>query len=205
MTRVIGWTILLSCLCGCINVGLGPSEEVPEIRFHAVVLPASPDAPSSPRADALAVAPFSAARRYGVRVVARDAPEVIDFLEFERWSDPPDDAVFQAMREALASTGRFGMVSPASSGLRTSLLLEGQILDFDLRRSAAAPWSASLRVRLDLSSREGSPLHSGVFHASHPISGPKAEGLGLAMGLCVTDVAGQALAAWTAAGLLPDR
>lgn len=188
-------------LGGCINLGLGGDAELPEMRRHT--LEAATGVTARPgKAPATAVRAFGARARYDAHVVRRDAPDDFAYLDFERWGDPPADAVTDAVREALATSGAFEFVSSAGDALRVERYLDGYVLGFDLVRTPSGPWKARFAARLSLSDKDGRMLHSALYEATRDLPGASPDGLGVAMGAAVGEAVGRALVSWDAAGLM---
>lgn len=187
---------------GCINLGLGgdPSK-LPEMHRHTLEAATGVTARAG-KAPATAVRAFGARARYDIHVVRRDDADDFAYLDFERWGDPPADAVTDAVREALASSGAFTFVCSAGEALSVERYLDGYVLGFDLVRTPSGPWKARFAARLSLSDRDGRMLHTAVYEATRDLAGPSPDGLGVAMGAAVGEAVSRALVAWDAAGLL---
>ncbi len=211
MARHIGRlarVLALLTAAGCIQ--LGPDGDAPVTRHHAIDAPSAPrsgekgaEAPRM-RAPPLAVRPFSAPERYDERVVRRGDDGSLEFLEFDRWAERPEDALFHGVQERLAASGRFEAVFDAAVDHRAELTLDGHLVACDLAADRGGRNRARLTVRLDLGRRhDGRVLHSQVYSAERPLSGTATAGLGGAMSACLADVLDDALAAWTKSGALP--
>jgi ABC-type uncharacterized transport system auxiliary subunit len=195
---------------GCITVGLGSKAETPETHRHLLDAatgvrhqPAPPPAAAGvAKPLTIAVRAFSGRSRYDLRVVRRDGPDAMTFLEFERWAEPPTDAITDAVREALAATGAFRFVSRASDGAEVDRWLDGYLLACDLVRTPSGPWKARCAVRLTLTERVGTSLASSVYESTQPLPGAGTDGLGPAMSAAVGEIVTKALADWESAALL---
>jgi len=184
----------------CISLGLGDGTH-PEMHRHSVDA-ATGVAARPGKTPGLAVRPFGARARYDVRVMRRDGADELTYLEFERWAEPPADAATDAVREGLAASGAFVVVSAAADALAVDLFLDGYVLGFDLVKTAAGPWKARFAVRLSLSTRAGTSLHTAVYETTRDLPGASPAGVGPAMSAAVGDAVNRALADWAKAGAL---
>ncbi len=187
---------------GCINLGLGGDPaDLPEMHRHTLDEATGVTARAG-KAPATSVRAFGARARYDIHVVRRDDADDFAYLDFERWGDPPADAVTDAVREALASSGAFTFVCAAGDALAVERHLDGYLLGFDLVPTKSGPWKARFEARLSLSDLNGRLLHSAVYETSRDLPGASPAGLGIAMGAAVGEAVSRALVAWDAAGLL---
>ncbi len=192
--------MLATLLAGCVHVG--PEADAPAIRRHALDLLPPPTVQLPDGVHTLAVRDFDSRRRYEARVVRRTPEGALTFLENERFVEDPRECVTTVVREALAQSGAFRLVVPASGGFETDLLLDGNVLAFDLVEPKSGPWTAHLALRLTLADAHGGVLSSAALDAERPLPGPSPEGLGPALGACLREVLDRALAAWREAGVL---
>ena len=194
---------LALALSGCITVGLAGGDEDRQIRFHTLdgsVVAASVKESSS---KVLKVREFEALQRYEPRVVRRTEDQTLEHLEFERWADEPTDAVTIGVWHALATSGLFDGVLRAGSDHAVDLVLDGFIQRYDLVRTASGPWQARFSIRFDLAdARTGKLLNSRTVDVSRELPGPAADGLGRAMGQCVSEAVRVASDRWLKSGAL---
>lgn len=192
-----------AALAGCISVKVGSDEEPAEAdRFHALdraelgpgatsgaPLGAPPPAAAKGPLPVIAVRAFRARDRFDRHVVRHDGPGLVTPLDRDFWADEPDAAVTEAVREALASCGRYAAAVDPSDAHRAQLALDGVLLDFTW---SADPPSARFAARFTLSdAATGQVLSTSVHEAVEPFSGPATSGLGPAM----SRAAGRALRA----------
>jgi ABC-type uncharacterized transport system auxiliary subunit len=194
----------------CITVGLGEPRAVPEDRFHALdaalLEPLVRRADEPPPDAVVAVRTFGARRRFDDRVVVRREHATLAYLEFERWTEPPDLAVTDAVREALAASGLVRAAFPAGEGHLAHLVLDGYVLDFEVREPPEGPLVAHARVRLDLGDMvSGELVSSGAYAGTAELPGRTVDGLPQAMGRALGAALGSALASWRAGGVLERR
>ena len=180
---------------GCIQ--LGPGEDAPEIRRHALDAAEVPDAGEPGALPSLAVRGFTARGRYDLRVVRREVSGQVRLQEFERWLEAPSDALTTVVRENLARSRAFASVSAAEAGFEAALVLEGSVLAFDVVDAQDGARSARLALRLDLAEARGGRLvHSATWTAERPLPDGDEAHLGPVMSACVADVVARAVPAW---------
>ncbi len=184
---------------GCVNLGDGKH---PDIHRHSVDAAVGVAPSKTSTSWGLAVRAFSARSRYDVRVVRRDGPDELTYLEFDRWAEPPADAATDAVREGLATSGAFHSVSSAGDAIDVDRFLDGYVLAFDLVKTPSGPWKARFDARLTVSAKDGRLLHTAVYETTHDLPGASPAGLGPAMSAAVGDAVNRALADWAAAGAL---
>lgn len=194
-------------LASCVSVKLGPDKESAEAdRFHALDRAEVGALPPAPGAlPVIAVRTFRTRDRFDRHVVRREGPGLVSSMDHDHWADEPDAAVTEAVREALASCGRFAAAVDPSDAHGAQLVLDGVLLDFSW---GADPPVARFAARLTLSSAVGGDvLSTSVHEADEPVPGPGTAGLGPAMGRAAGRALRAALERWekSGGGAVPGR
>ena len=213
---------------GCITVDIAGNKDaaIPEERFHALDAadlgasgattgatragaatsasggtsgPSDAPAPATLRRPVIAVRSFRARDRFGKHVVRRDDAGRITPLDHEIWADEPSQAVSDAVREALSSTGRFAAAVDPSDAHESDYVLSGTLLEFavvlprgsseraDAQQTPSPGASgvaakALFRARMTVAdSRSGRVRATGAYSGEADLPGPTAAGLGPAM------------------------
>lgn len=188
---------------GCLSVGGSGAPAVEKVHALDSAQLTTSQGGGGP---ALSVRSFSARRRFDDRVVRREPGGGVVMSETERWAESPADAVTDAVREALAQSGSFAGVFPATGGYVAALTLEGYVLACDLVRTPSGPWKALFRVRLDIGNvKTGVLVTSGVFEGLADLPGAASEGLGPAMGTAIGKAMDAAVADWKLRGVLSGK
>jgi ABC-type uncharacterized transport system auxiliary subunit len=199
MRALIVAFVLCLATSGCINVG--PSEELPEMRFYAID-PVRTGAEVGRGARTIALRPVTGPRRYEERVVRRLESGRVEFLEFDRWAETPEQGLERATLAALLWTGKFDAVVLASIDVDAQLMLDAYIVACDVVGSMDAP-QAQLTLWFVLSDNDKATLlDSRTATAKLPIPGPGLDGLGPTMAACASEVVDQVVAEWEKRGLL---
>jgi len=191
--QIASLVVVALALPGCLSLG----GEPPEIRRHSIDLPEVAPPPADHVFGPIIVRQFAARGRYEPRVVVRDAPGRLTYLETDRWVEEPSEAVTTVVRESVAASGLFEAVAASTSEMRTDLVLDGALLACDLVPGGATGWSAHLVLRLEVTQRSsGEMVASSVYESRKALPGPSTDGLGAAMGDCVEEIVARAIADW---------
>lgn len=161
--------------------------------------PSDASAPATLRRPVIAVRSFRARDRFGKHVVRRDDAGRITPLDHEIWADEPSQAVSDAVREALAATGKFAAAVDPSDAHESDYVLSGTLLEFAVvlprgssertdAQQATSPGAsggaakALLRARMTVAdSRSGRVRATGAYSGEADLPGATAAGLGPAM------------------------
>ncbi|MFW6164465.1 MAG: ABC-type transport auxiliary lipoprotein family protein [Planctomycetota bacterium] len=133
----------LPALAGC----LWPERSYVQVTYYSID-PALRAAPSETPPDlALAVRAVESASRYHERILTRGDGHTVEYLEFERWVEPPAEMLTRALRRGLSEAHVSGVVADERLLRRPDVVVDGKLTRFDLVRGKAG-WSAACELEL---------------------------------------------------------
>lgn len=142
---------------------------------------------------ALGIKDFQASSTYNDRIVHRPSPHRLEYLEYERWGDLPADMTTTVFVKSFRDAGLFRHVSSAQNVRGLALILDGEMLQFeiveDLGKQRA---SCSLYLELQSADEDGI-LWSQEFTCDAPCTIEDKESVAEAMSLAIGQIFGQAV------------
>ena len=185
------WHISLLIVCGFLTGCLGARPFIP-VRYYSLepLTDSVPHATQS-RTIALGIQPFTAASRYHERMLYRLSEVEVNFYEYDRWVEPPEEMVTRIVADALRASGLFPQVRQVANLQLPAWLLSAVLLRFDEVRgphlSRAECW-----LQLELRrARDEQLLWSKTLRAAAPLNGKSAAALATAMTTAVHQIARQ--------------
>jgi ABC-type uncharacterized transport system auxiliary subunit len=183
---VLACYIVVSYLLG----GCLGSRDFTPIRYYSVgALPETVPRATRSWPISLGVRPFTAATRYGDRILYRLSAVEVGFYEYDRWVEPPEEMVTQVLISTVRASALFRQVVSADNVSLPAWLLSGELMRFDEVReegkSLAECW-----LRLELRrARDEQLLWSEVIKAAVPLATETPEALAQAMSRAVQQTA----------------
>lgn len=149
-----------------------------------------------PRAEAsertLAIRELEAGAPYRQPIVYRTEGHILNAYGLDEWSEPPDDMVTQAIKDAIVDSNRFADVGRPLDMVRPDLILTGTLRRFEEDRTVT-PREAVVEVRLELRESLGKKnLWSATLTEREPFEGDTRSALAAAMSRAVSRIAEQA-------------
>jgi ABC-type uncharacterized transport system auxiliary subunit len=131
--------------------------------------------------------------RYGQRMVSRTSAVKLEYDEYNRWGENPEDLVGEALTQALRDRRVFASVVGPDVDVPAVVSIEGRVLAFERGPDGNAVCALALVLRR---SRDGRPVWSETVTATTPAKGSSAEALAQAMSQSVARIADQCAEAW---------
>jgi ABC-type uncharacterized transport system auxiliary subunit len=184
---VLGVLMVCAFLTGC----LGARQFTP-VRYYSLE-PLTDNIPQAIQrwTIPLGIQPFTAATRYRERMLYRSSEVEVNFYEYDRWVEPPEEMVTRLIAAALRDAGLFQQVQQVANLQLPAWVLSGELLRFDEVRGAQASRAACwLRLALRRAQDERL-LWSKTLRAAVPLSHKSAAGLAVAMSAAVQQIAQQ--------------
>lgn len=185
--RVVSLLILCGLLTGCLD-----SRQFTPVRYYSL----EPLTDNIPRATQswripLGIQPFTAASRYRERMLYRSSEVEVNFYEYDRWVEPPEEMVTRMIAAALRAAGLFQQVQHVDDVRLPAWILSGELLRFDeVRGPQASRAECWLRLALRRAQDERL-LWSNTLRAAVPLRHKTAAALALAMNAAVQQIARQ--------------
>jgi ABC-type uncharacterized transport system auxiliary subunit len=189
--KVDVWRLSLLIVCALLTGCLGARGFTP-VRYYSLE-PLSDNTPRATRswATPLGIQPFAAATRYRERMLYRLSEVEVNFYEYDRWVEPPEEMVTRIVAAALRASGLFPQVRQAANLQLPAWLLSAVLLRFDEVRGAQQS-RAECWLRLELRrARDERLLWSKTLRAAAPLSNKSAAALAAAMTVAVQQIAQQ--------------
>ena len=156
---------------------------------------AATPAEAAPLRVTVSVRRFTANARYGQRIVRRLSAVELDYDEYHRWSESPEELVGEALCRALRARRVFASVVGPDLEVVSDVTVEGHVLAFEQTVDQQAECAVAFVVRRQ---SDGKALWAGSFTARDPMGGPSRADLAQAMSLSVSQIADQCAQAWRA-------
>ncbi len=198
------WYVWPAVLCLLLGGCLGRGEFVP-VRYYSLDGPPS-SLPQSRRTWdlTLGVRPFTAATRYGERMLYRRSEVEVGFYDYDRWVEPPAEMVTHTITEMVRAVGLFRQVVEVEHVQLSAWILSGELLRFDDVRDAN-PRRAECWLWVELvRARDEQLLWSQVIKASVPVGGESPAAFARAMRQAVQQVGHELIRALDQAALPPS-
>jgi ABC-type uncharacterized transport system auxiliary subunit len=188
-SRIFVYSICLLTICALLTGCLGSRGYTP-VRYYSIE-PLSDDTPRATRSWTipLGIQSFTAATRYRERMLYRLSEVEVNFYEYDRWVEPPEEMVTHVVAAALRASGLFPQVRHANNLQLPAWLLSAVLLRFDevrgphlsraecwlqleLRRAQDEQllWSKTLRAAAPLNSKSPAALATAMTTAVHQIA-----------------------------------
>lgn len=185
--QVVSLLILCGLLAGC----LGARSFTP-VRYYSL----EPLTGTIPQAVhrwkiRLGIQPFTAATRYRERMLYRASEVEVNFYEYDRWVEPPEEMVTRLIAAALRDADLFQQVQEVANLQLPAWVLSAELLRFDEVRGAPT-WRAECWLRLALRrAQDERLLWSNTLRAAVPLGDKSAAGFAVAMSGAVQQIAQQ--------------
>jgi ABC-type uncharacterized transport system auxiliary subunit len=184
-------THLCLWLCSTMLIGCLGGDYIPahycSIRAQAV------DPCSETLPVALGIRDFQAPSTYNDRIVHRPSLHRLEYLEYERWGDLPADMTTAFFLKSFRDAGLFRHVSAAQNVRGLALILDGELLQFEIVEDSGRQ-RASCSLFLELrSADEDGILWSREFTCDEPCVLEDKESVAEAMSRAVGRIFGQAV------------
>lgn len=185
------WHVNLLILCSLLTGCLGTRPFTP-VRYYSL----EPLTDTIPRAIQswtipLGIQPFTAATRYRERMLYRSSEVEVNFDEYDRWVEPPEEMVTRIIAAALRDAGLFPQIQQVATLQLPAWVLSAELLRFDEVRGPQA-WRAECWLRLALRrAQDEHLLWSKTLRAVVPLSDKSAAGFAVAMSTAVQQIAQQ--------------
>jgi len=180
--------LLAACLGGCLAGG-----EFRPTHFYAVDSEAAEAAAAETLPASATLRRFTSVSRYGQRMIRRSSAVELDYDEYHRWADMPEELVSDALCRRLQERRVFRSLSGPDLELPADATIEGRLLVFEQDVERHAVCSVALVVRR--SSDQG-VLWSGIVTGRKRVAGTTASDLARAMALALDEVADRCAAEW---------
>jgi len=193
--------MLSPCLCGAVLsvflvcallTGCLGARPFTPVRYYSLE-PLADNIPQAihSRTVPLGIQPFTAATRYRERMLYRASEVEVNFYEYDRWVEPPEEMVTRVIAAALRDAGLFQQVQEVANLQLPAWVLSAELLRFDEVRGAQA-WRAECWLRLALRrAQDEHLLWSNTLRAAVRLSHKSAAGLAVAMSAAVQQIARQ--------------
>lgn len=185
--QALSLLIVCTLLTGC----LGARPFIP-LRYYSLE-PLTDNIPHAThsRTIALGIQPFTAASRYHERMLYRLSEVEVNFYEYDRWVEPPEEMVTRIIAASLRASGLFQQVQQADNLRLPAWFLSAELLRFDEVREPPER-RAECWLRLALRRAPDERLRwSKTLRAAVPLAHQTAAGFAAAMSAAVQQIARQ--------------
>src|SRR5271169_6797583 len=108
------------------------SCSVPRTHYYLMDFPQTPPAAAPAVAGQIAVQTFQANQVFSDdRIAFRENQNEVNFYEYHRWANPPEDLVTTYFIHRLKDSGIYSGVSAYKDGPQPDFILQGRILHFE--------------------------------------------------------------------------